>query len=64
MRQAAAEEGIEFAVPAQHAPHVQHAALCLDENGFVNALDNIFGKLSEEKLTPLIKELDAAEKLL
>ncbi|XP_052740815.1 uncharacterized protein LOC128198608 [Bicyclus anynana] len=40
MRAAAAEEGIEFAAPAAPAPP---APLCLDEKGFVLAVDNIFG---------------------
>nr|XP_053619955.1 uncharacterized protein LOC128680682 [Plodia interpunctella] len=39
MRQAAAEEGIEFAA---HAPHAEDT-LWLDEKAFVDALDAIFG---------------------
>ncbi|CAH0403441.1 unnamed protein product [Chilo suppressalis] len=39
MRAAAAEEGIEFAAPATVSEH----ALCLDEDGFVNAINTIFG---------------------
>lgn len=37
MRAAAAQEGIEFAAPAQHA------ARCLDKQGFVAAINRIFG---------------------
>ncbi|CAH0714779.1 unnamed protein product, partial [Brenthis ino] len=39
MRTAAAEEGIEFAAPAQVLPNT----LYLDESGFITAFNNIFG---------------------
>ncbi|XP_073960794.1 uncharacterized protein [Choristoneura fumiferana] len=54
MRAAAAQEGIEFAAPAQHA------ARCLDQQGFVAAVNRIFGS---HKFSPhahaLFQRLDA-----
>lgn len=46
MRAAAAEEGIEF---AETVPPPQDT-LWLDEQGFVSALDNIFGTISFHSL--------------
>ncbi|XP_045762333.1 uncharacterized protein LOC123865378 isoform X1 [Maniola jurtina] len=50
MRVAAAEEGIQFAAPAPAQPPI----LCLDEKGFVSAVDNIFG---HRKYSPHARQL-------
>ncbi|KAJ0171937.1 hypothetical protein K1T71_012700 [Dendrolimus kikuchii] len=48
MRAAAAEEGIEFAATASSATVNEVDSLWLDEGGFVNAMNNIFGYIEHK----------------
>jgi hypothetical protein len=50
MRAAAAEEGIQF---AESAP-IPEEALWLNEDGFVGALDSIFGEICKLMVFPFI----------